>query len=80
MVRINKEVTYNAEKTNDIVSSVAALTAASAVQSGILPAQLLGADKMSKISRTLDKDKVEIANKAADDVLNKLTNLGKKGG
>lgn len=79
MVRINKEVTYNAEKTNDIVSSVAALTAASAVQSGILPAQLLGADKMSKISRTLDKDKVEIANKAADDVLNKLTNLGKKG-
>lgn len=48
MVRINKEVTYNAEKTNDIVSSVAALTAASAVQSGILPAQLLGADKMSK--------------------------------
>lgn len=34
---------------------------------------------MSKISRTLDKDKVEIANKAADDVLNKLTNLGKKG-
>lgn len=79
MVRINKEVTYNAEKTNDIVSSVAALTAASAVQSGILPAQLLGTDKMSKISRTLDKDKVEIANKAADDVLNKLTNLGKKG-
>ncbi len=79
MVRINKEVTYNAEKTNDIVSSVAALTAASAVQSGILPAQLLGADKMSKISRTLDKDKVEIANKAADDVLNKLTNLEKKG-
>ena len=79
MVKINKTIPQSQEKRNDIKSSVVALTAASAVQAGVVPAQLLSVNKMSKISRTLDKDKVEIANKAAEDVVSKLTNLGKKG-
>lgn len=79
MVGISNGFVKNSEKSNDIKSSVAAYTAASVVPLGIMPAQLMAADKMSKISRTLDKDTVEIVNKAADDVLDKLTNLGKKG-
>lgn len=79
MVGISNNVVKNSEKSNDIKSTIAAYTAASAVSLGALPAQLLAANKMSKISRNLDKDTVEIVNKAADDVLDKLTNLGKKG-
>lgn len=79
MVGISKNVVKTSEKSNDIKSTLAAYTAASAVPLGALPAQLLAANKMSKISRNLDKDTVEIVNKAADDVLDKLTNLGKKG-
>lgn len=79
MVGISNNVVKNSEKSNDIKSSVAAYTAASVVPLSIMPAQLLAADRMSKISGTLDKDTVEIVNKAADDVLDKLTNLGKKG-
>lgn len=78
MVGISKNVVKTSEKSNDIKSTLAAYTAASAVPLGALPAQLLAANKMSKISRNLDKDTVEIVNKAADDVLDKLTNLGKR--
>lgn len=77
MVGISNNVVKNSEKSNDIKSTLAAYTAASTVSLGALPAQLLAANKMSKISRNLDKDTVEIVNKAADDVLDKLTNLGK---
>lgn len=79
MVGISNIVANGKEKTNDIKGSAAAVVASSAVQLGTMPISLACVDKMSKVSRTLDKDTVEIVNKAADDVLNKVTNLGKKG-
>lgn len=78
MVRIG-DIKRNEQNQKYINGTLAAVCAGGAIQSGMMPAQLLMVNKMSGVSKTLDKDKVEIANKAADDVLNKLTNLGKKG-
>ncbi len=68
------------EKTKkNIGGSVLACCASEVAALSSLPFSLAIVSKMGKNSREISKDSVSIVNKAVDEVLNKTTNLSKKG-
>lgn len=74
-VHLNTQETAKRKNTGSIRASAAAI-AASTVST---PISLGIASQIPKFSKNLTKDQVEIINKAADNVLNNVTNLSKKG-
>lgn len=68
-----------AKPKKNIKGTLAAIGAGTAAQAASSLPSLLSLKGMTSISHNLPKDQVEIVNKAADDIVENVTNLGKKG-
>ena len=74
----DSKIEQKKEKKN-IKGALIAATAGSLATSASTPLGMLAIEGLTKYSKTLTKDEIEIANKGAQKVIDEITNLGKKG-
>ena len=79
MEGINDTNVSNQKPKKNVKGTFLGMGAGTIAQTAMLPVGVLAANKMANISKNLSKDQVDIVNNAADNVLNNVTNLAKKG-